>query len=108
MRTFCRYEQELAQAGKPKTEIRKPRYMQSGNGPPDHPGGSKDVNCALCPVKRGIFKQTTTGKQEWVHVFCALTQHPEVTVASTDTAEAVRPNFLFGTAVSLLHVEGVG
>lgn len=56
---------------------------------PDYEGGSKTVECSLCPVKRGIFKQTDDGAQ-WVHVVCALWQQPEVSIEPVNRAAVVR------------------
>ncbi len=41
-------------------------------------GGSLSEQCALCPVRHGAFKKTTSG-QQWVHVVCAL-WNPETSV----------------------------
>lgn len=84
---LCRYEDTLREKGTPRDKIRPPRFKQEGS--PDYPGGSKDVECALCPVKRGIFKQIS-GDSRWVHLVCALWQAPEVTVAHEDAPDAVR------------------
>ena len=84
---MCRYEDNLREKGTPRDKIRPPRFKQEGS--PDYPGGSKDVECALCPVKRGIFKQIS-GDSRWVHLVCALWQAPEVTVAHEDAPDAVR------------------
>ena len=60
------------------------------HGTPDHPGGSKTIDCALCPVKRGLFKQTVGHQRVWVHNVCALWQAPEVTVVAEDKPDVVR------------------
>lgn len=87
MRRACRYEQGLRAKGVPQDKIRPPRFKQEGS--PDYPGGSKSVDCCLCPVKRGIFKRTADGRR-WVHLVCSHWQTPEVSVANEDIAEAVR------------------
>lgn len=84
---MCRYEGELRAKGTPQDKIRPPRFKQEGS--PDYPGGSKDAECCLCPVKRGIFKQAV-GSERWVHLVCAHWQTPEVSVANEDVADAVR------------------
>ena len=70
----CReYEETQRQAGVPQAEIRPPHSM------PDErrrlPGGARDVQCALCPIRCGAFRKTVNG-QQWVHQTCAL-WHPE-------------------------------
>lgn len=53
-------------------------------------GGSapqlEDVNCALCPRKGGVFKQTVKGT--WVHMFCALIT-PGTTFVQPDILEGI-------------------
>lgn len=83
----CRHERDLKAQGMSKEDIRKPRYMIDGT--PDHPGGAKEVECALCPIKRGLFKQTMGAKRVWVHNVCALWQSPEVSIAPVDQPDAV-------------------
>eukprot|EP00892_Ulva_mutabilis_P011925 jgi/Ulvmu1/9104/UM005_0199.1 len=80
------HERGLREQGMPQDKIRPPRFKQEGS--PDYSGGSKDVTCALCPVKRGIFKKTACNSR-WVHLVCAHWQTPEVSVAQEDVAEAV-------------------
>lgn len=70
----CReYEDMQRAAGVPQAEIRNVHAM------PDErtrlPGGSRDVKCALCPIKCGAFRKTTHGER-WVHQTCA-SWHPE-------------------------------
>jgi hypothetical protein len=89
----CRHEQELASQGNSKQEIRTPRYMATGDEPPDYPDGSKSVSCALCPIKRGLFKQSAGREHVWVHNVCALWQAPEVIVPQVDHPDIVRTPF---------------
>ena len=87
----CRYEDQLKAEGKCQDDIRPPRYKESGI--PDYPAGSKTVVCELCPMKRGVFKQTVedgSGEKKWAHVVCALWQTPDVTVASANKPDVVR------------------
>jgi hypothetical protein len=96
---MCRYEEELAIQGRSRNDIRPPRFKESGN--PDYPAGSKDVACELCPMKRGIFKQTVAergGSRRWAHVVCALWQTPEMTVAPVNQVDAVCPHTRAGCA----------
>ena len=86
-----RYESEQAKAENvPKEELRVPRYMLPADASPDYPGGAKQVSCALCPIKRGAFKQTAGPKKMWVHVVCALWQQPEMSVPRVDECAIVR------------------
>lgn len=67
------YEDSLREKGLPPDDIRPPRWQMSHEG---FDGGSKDVACALCPIKHGVFKRTTDSAN-WVHLTCAYWQ-PEV------------------------------
>ena len=73
------YEQEMLKLGKPKSAIRKPRWQGGDMTAIDN------VQCSLCPVKRGAFKKTTDG--EWLHVICAMCQ-PEVQISDENVAQA--------------------
>ncbi len=67
------YEERQRVNGVPQSEIRNVHAL------PDErtrlPGGSRDVKCALCPIRCGAFRKTTNGEQ-WVHQTCA-SWHPE-------------------------------
>ncbi|KAK9811508.1 hypothetical protein WJX72_005018 [[Myrmecia] bisecta] len=83
-----RYEDDLRRQGVPQSQIRPPRWEMAGAGGRQLPeGGSRSVQCALCPVAYGAFRQTVDS-QEWVHQVCALWQ-PEVTVRSANACEVV-------------------
>jgi hypothetical protein len=58
------YEEECLKQGKPKSAIRKPRYLGS-----DYTALDK-TKCVCCPVKRGAFKKTVDG--DWAHIACAM------------------------------------
>ena len=88
--SLCRHERELKAQGKSQEDIRKPRFMVTGDQAPDYPDGSKTTVCALCPIKRGLFKQTSGVGRQWVHTVCALWQAPEVTVPQVDQPDIVR------------------
>lgn len=85
----CRYEQAQREKGRKQSEIRKPRFMEA-SGNPSYPDGSKSVECALCPIKRGLFKQTVASHPQWVHLVCALWQTPEMVVPQADQSDIVR------------------
>jgi hypothetical protein len=77
----CReYEDMQRAAGVPQAEIRNVHAM------PDErtrlPGGSRDVKCALCPIRCGAFRKTTNGER-WVHQTCASWHTECYVVAST-------------------------
>ena len=66
----CReYEEAQRAAGVPQAEIRPLHAL------PDERrqliGGSRDVKCALCPIRCGAFRRTVNG-QQWVHQACAM------------------------------------
>lgn len=85
----CRYEQEQRRKGREQKDIRKPRFMSTADNP-NYPEGSKSCECALCPMKRGLFKQTVASHPQWVHVVCALWQTPEMVVPQLDQPDIVR------------------
>ncbi len=66
----CRvHEEGLRVAGVPQKDIRPPRWELHASGPEGRrtlEGGSLAVECALCPVKQGVFRQTVDTHQ-WVH-----------------------------------------
>ena len=75
----CReYEEQQRAAGVAQAEIRPPHALPDERR--DLPGGSKDVKCALCPIRCGAFKKTVDGAQ-WVHQTCALWHHECILVA---------------------------
>lgn len=82
----CReYEEKLRAEGVPQIEIRP-----LGALPEDRrrlPGGSRDVKCALCPIKGGAFRRTMDGSQ-WVHTACAC-WHDGPWLEPSSSAEAV-------------------
>jgi hypothetical protein len=83
----CReHEDNLRKEGQTREEIR-PAFISL-----EHrstlPGGSKDAECALCPVKLGAFRKTVDGKH-WVHQACAL-WHPEVILRDSNESCVVQ------------------
>ena len=64
--------------------------MLAGGKAPEYDGGAKSAECALCPIKCGLLKQTVGPRPVWVHTVCALWQGPEVTVLPADRPDAVR------------------
>lgn len=74
------YQERMLKLGKKKEEIRKPRWQGGDLTALDA------VSCAICPVKRGAFKQTVDG--DWVHMVCAMC-HPGVTIGEDDVLKSV-------------------
>lgn len=61
----CReYEDELVRQGKTREEIRPQSLSLEHRS--QLPGGSKEADCALCPIKGGAFRKTIDGSR-WVH-----------------------------------------
>jgi hypothetical protein len=79
------YEEMQRAAGIPQSEIRNVHTL------PDErtrlPGGSRDVKCALCPIRCGAFRKTANGEQ-WVHQTCA-SWHPECYLVASREANCV-------------------
>ena len=48
-----------------QAQIRPPRWL-APLGSPILEGGSRHVQCAVCPVRNGAFRQTVDS-HEWVH-----------------------------------------
>ena len=57
------HEEEQRQQGIPQAKIRPPRWEVQGG---QLQGGSKAVQCALCPVRQGAFRRTADGNA-WMH-----------------------------------------
>lgn len=82
----CReHEDGLASRGKTREEIRPTSISLEHRD--QLSGGSKDVVCALCPVKGGAFRKTVDGKR-WVHQACAA-WHPEVGLRKSNECAVV-------------------
>lgn len=82
----CReHEDELIRQGKTREEIRPASLSLEHRS--QLPGGSKDVSCALCPIKGGAFRKTIDGKH-WVHQACAM-WHPEVSLRKANECAVV-------------------
>ncbi len=62
----------------PQKDIRPPRWEMhsSTEGRRVLEGGSLAVDCLLCPVRQGAFRQTVD-THEWVHQVCVLAEVPE-------------------------------
>ena len=60
------FEEEQRKEGVPQAKIRPPRWEVQGG---QLQGGSKAVQCALCPIKQGAFRRTANGLA-WMHEVC--------------------------------------
>ncbi|DBA86261.1 TPA: hypothetical protein ACH3X1_005761 [Trebouxia sp. C0004] len=69
------FEEEQRKEGVPQAKIRPPRWEVQGG---QLEGGSKAVQCALCPIRQGAFRRTADGLA-WMHEVDALWQ-PELSV----------------------------
>ncbi len=60
------FEEEQRKEGVPQAKIRPPRWEVQGG---QLEGGSKAVQCALCPIRQGAFRRTADGLA-WMHEVC--------------------------------------
>ncbi|GMH43243.1 hypothetical protein BSKO_11165 [Bryopsis sp. KO-2023] len=79
------HEEKLRRDGVPQSDIRPSRGPGSDNSKLE--GGSRGVECALCPVKCGAFKMSSDGRK-WVHVVCCHA-HRETSILPGNICEAV-------------------
>ncbi|KAL0036723.1 hypothetical protein WJX79_007552 [Trebouxia sp. C0005] len=77
------FEEEQRKEGVPQAKIRPPRWEVQGG---QLEGGSKAVQCALCPIRQGAFRRTADGLA-WMHEVDALWQ-PELSVIPGNICDA--------------------
>lgn len=79
------HEASLRARGVPQDQVRPPRWaMPTAGQAPALEGGANSVECALCPVRCGVFKRCRDDGR-WVHMVCAH-HHPEVVVEQGEWA----------------------